>query len=367
MGQSRKSILATLFTPAAVCATLAACGGGDNSEPPPPPPSGPAPNCASLLSGTYRVIEPTFGAASQSKTITIDAPALQVTDQGSVDTIVPNGECRYTDTSSDVVVSSAGVIVARSFNDDLQQQRVAIAFPEQTMSVADIAGTWNMLGANLVSGSSASSALYTGMSGTLTLSSTGQVSGNFCEHIKTCAPFADAITVSSNPSGGFDVVNAADGSTEHLFAYRAPASGDVMLVDVADDGSIAVFTKQHTNSVSTVGAKSASWGTWMNTSYASTAGVSESSFTTTANDAAAGTWTRESDGDGHVETLYANSPRDGYTHRSEGTAATTAGGTVPVREFTALNLVGMGVSVLWLPSLGQPSAPGALFFSVVKP
>src|SRR5262249_4356000 len=93
--------------------------------------------------------------------------------------------------------------------------------------------------------------------------------------------------------------------------------------------------------------------------------VAENGFTTTANDAT--TWTRQSDTDGHFETLSVNTPRDGYTHRPQGTAMTTAGATVPVNEFTALGLAGMGVSVLWLPSIGPMSAPGALFFAVTKP
>jgi hypothetical protein len=91
----------------------------------------------------------------------------------------------------------------------------------------------------------------------------------------------------------------------------------------------------------------------------------ESTFTTTANDAT--TWTRRSDIDGHLETLSVNTPRDGYTHRPQGTATTTAGGTVPVNEFTALGLAGAGVSVLWLPSIAIPAAPGAPFLAVTKP
>jgi len=69
----------------------------------------------------------------------------------------------------------------------------------------------------------------------------------------------------------------------------------------------------------------------------------------------------------HVETLSANTPRDGYSFRPQGTATTTGGATVPVNEFTALLLAGMGASVLWLPTIGNPSALGALFFAVTKP
>jgi len=319
-----------------------------------------------LKSGTYRIIEPNFGAASQTETVSVDAATLQVTSQGGTGTLVPNGECRYTDASSDVVVSPAGVVVVHSFDDDLKQFRVSFGFPEQTLAVSDIAGTWNMLGAHLVSGNSTSSASYGAVAGTITVSSAGAVSGQVCDNITACSDITDTITVSSNAAGGFDVVNATDPSTSHLFAYRAP-SGDVSMVNVDDDGSVVFFSKQRTNTVSSVGAKSESWGTWMNTSFVSTNQVSESSFTTTANDSAGGTWTRTSDIDGHVETLFANNPRNGYTHREQATATATGGATVTVSEFTALGLAGTGVSVLWLPTIGQPSALGALFFSVGKP
>jgi hypothetical protein len=317
-----------------------------------------------LQSGTYRIIEPTFGAPSQSGTVTIDAATLQVTTQGGTGTLVPNGECRYTDSSSDVVVSPAGVVVARSMEG--ANFRVQYGFPEQTLAVSDLAGTWNMLGAHLVSGSSVSTALYGAVGGLITVSSAGEVSGEVCDDITSCSPITDSITVSSNPAGGFDVANATEGSTSHLFAYRAP-SGDVSMVNVDDDGSVAFFTRQRTNAVSAAGTKSASWGIWMNTFFVSPVVTNESSFTTTANDAAAGTWTRVSDIDGHIETLFANNPRNGYTFRQQGTATATGGATVTVSEFTALPLAGTGVNVLWLPTIGTPSALGALFFAVAKP
>ena len=44
----------------------------------------------------------------------------------------------------------------------------------------------------------------------------------------------------------------------------------------------------------------------------------------------------------HLETLLINGPRDGYTFRVPGTAATDDNMTVNIRDFIALNLRGIG-------------------------
>jgi hypothetical protein len=82
-------------------------------------------------------------------------------------------------------------------------------------------------------------------------------------------------------------------------------------------------------------------------------------------DAATGTYVRTQTtigaNDAHPETLTINSPRDGYLFRPAATAPAADGSTVNVREFTALGLRGMGMSVLTLPSLGW------YMFSVAQP
>jgi hypothetical protein len=159
-------------------------------------------------------------------------------------------------------------------------------------------------------------------------------------------------------------VNTTANWTDRAFAYRA-GGGELMLVGIAGNGSFSVWTRQRTNGLSAPGDKSKTWGLWINTANASTSAVSENAFTTLSNDPAAGSWLRQSDIDGHQETLFANNPRAGYTHRPAATAQGNSG-PVDVREFTSLFLRGTGLSVLWLPAVGLNTAPGAYFFAVTR-
>jgi hypothetical protein len=62
----------------------------------------------------------------------------------------------------------------------------------------------------------------------------------------------------------------------------------------------------------------------------------------------------------YPETLFANSPRDGYTFRPAATT-TAVGGAREIREFDTLGLRGMGFSAVVIPSNSRSS------FSVNQP
>jgi hypothetical protein len=359
------------------CAVLAlsGCGGGssDDGGGTPAPAPGPGPECAALHSGTYRLIAPHYGDLdAQLRTATLDASTLRYSEAaGDTDTWAATGSaCRFTGRNgdankTDIVVSSGGVIIARYFADD-GNYRVAIGFPEQSHALAELAGTWNMLGVEHDAGNSLASAHYHGVAAAATLTASGQLTGaQFCDNVSDCVGAPSSVALQPNAAGGFDAVDTSDHTTSRCFAYQA--NGELMMACIDGDGSLAIWTRQRTDGVSAVGSVSSTWGMWMNTFGLSTAATSDNRYTTTASDEAAGTWTRQSDADGHLETLQANAPRNGYTHRAPATATTTTGATVAVNEFTALGLRGMGMSVLWLPGIGLGSAPGAYFFSVQKP
>ncbi len=65
--------------------------------------------------------------------------------------------------------------------------------------------------------------------------------------------------------------------------------------------------------------------------------------------------------DAHPETLFANNPRIGYIFRPSGTALASDGTTATIAEFTGLNLRGMGLRALLLPSQKN------FVFAVTKP
>lgn len=361
--------LRSLFLSAAAACALAACGGGSDDSPPPPPPPPPAvsPTCSALHSGTYRVIVPMMAPAGEYATDLINIDALTGTttavgDPTDVGHLTPaaTGNCTFsTDSGGNVVVSTAGVLVFRS--DEAGAVRMGLAFPEQTIALADLAGDWQMLGYER----NDSTGLFAATSAAATLSASGAFTfTRYCPDVKTCLASIPtlAINLSAAAAGGFNLVNTTQNWTDRVFAYRA-SSGDLMLAVLSGGGSFSLWTQQRTNALPTVSSRSVSWGVWTSPSLVSANAPSLSDFTTTAVDATAGSWTRVSNLDGHTETLFANNPHAGMTFRAEGTATATSGATVVVREFASLPLRGMGLSALSLPSLSG----GAYFLSVTTP
>jgi hypothetical protein len=362
--------LRSLFLSTAAACALAACGGGSDDAPPPPAASTPtpapipipSPTCPALHSGTYRVIVPQMAPAGEYATdlVRLDAvtgTTTAVADPTDVGHLTPTGTCTFsTDNGGEAVVSTGGVLVFRSVEAGVT--RLGLAFPEQTIPVADLAGDWQMLGYERDD----ATGLYAAVAGSATINAAGRFTvTRYCPDVKNCLATVPTPTInlSANAAGGFNLVNATDNWTSRTFAYRN-GSGDLMLADISGNGSVSLWTQQRTNTLPTVSSRSVSYGIWTNPSLVSANAPSLSDFTTTAVDAAAGSWTRVSNSDGHTETLFINNPHAGMSFRPEGTATTTSGATVAVREFAALSLRGMGVSVLSLPTLGG----GAYFLSV---
>lgn len=317
-------------------------------------------NCSALRSGDYWVFKPTMGGtiANQFHGISYDASTHTITNDQQPATpsvIAPNGTCRYLAGTTDIVVSQAGVLVARD-QDDSSIYRLGFAIPKQTIAVSELAGTWNALGFELNDiGTS-----YAAKAVTATVSSTGVVSNvTFCDGASTtstCSAPTPTITFSSNSAGGFDMTSTTVGDpwTDRAFAYRA-GNGDLMLVEVSGNGSLNTWTKQRTLSLPTVNTvQSASWSIrTLSTLIANALNISYPA-TVTAVDSAAGSFTRTVNlADGTVdysETILQNTPRAGYNFRASGSTTSVSGsGTATIRERTSLGLRGMGVSVQSVP------------------
>jgi hypothetical protein len=340
-----------------------------------------ASNCSALRSGTYRVINPTPNSnlAEQFGLLTLNATTLISRDGGSTTdnpVWVPNGSCRYlTDNgTTDIAVSQAGVLVARTSNGGGTTRLLALAFPEQTHTLAELAGTWNMIGMER----NAANTGYTGVAGTGTVDGNGALSAvTDCQNDSTwglkgsdCAvqpgPFSGLRVNSSG--GGFDIVDPASTTASgRQFAYRA-GNGDLMMFGVDGDGSVNAYTRQRTNTMPTVGAATASWNFYAGPLMTSTQIVDVSSNVIASVDATAGSFLRNQIvGTGTVtrpETLFINNPRNGYNFRVGGAVVNSAGATVNVSEFTSLPLRGMGLAAVVLPtsklfllSVTQPPAP----------
>ena len=333
-----------------------------------------ATNCAALRSGSYQVVFPTPGQplAAQYGKISVDAGTLAVVyTDGSTGAWSANGSCRYVDETgkSDIVVSPAGVIVARSYDTTTAAYTLAFGFPAQTHTPAELEGTWNTLGMEY----DATAAVYVGNTASGTFSASGTLSNvSSCMNastwsVATCTTQTSAYpTFQVNADGGFDVIAAgASVASGRTFAYRS-GSGDLMMVNIDADGSFEVRTKQRTNDLPAVGRVSTSWDLRFTNKWLGTPALGESTNTVTAVDSAAGSFVRLAKTvggtDEHLETVLINNPRNGYNYRAAATVTGTDGTTVVnVSEWNNLGLRGMGLNALLRPGQKQ------FMFSVQQP
>jgi hypothetical protein len=327
-----------------------------------------ASTCAALRSGVYRVVEPTPGASLAEETgkITLDAVTLGIVyADGSSGTLAPHATeaCRFTNDGgkSDLVVSQAGVVAIRSFDSVTGKYSAAIAFPEQAHTLAELAGTWNTLGMQYDSAQAA----YVGTTVKATLSATGVVSDvSSCGdagdwNVSACEPVTSGLpSFQVDADGGFDGIAAgATVASSRTFAYRS-GSGDLMMVNVDDDGSFEVRTLAKANAAPATGRVYTGWDLRYTNQWLGTPAVSESTNTVQSVDATGSSYVRLAKTvggtDEHLETVLLNSPRDGYNFRAAATVLGTDGTTsVAVTEWTNLGLHGMGLNALLRPAQKQ--------------
>jgi hypothetical protein len=316
------------------------------------------PTCAAMRSGTYRIITPTSNAtmAAQSSLVVFDATTLGITRaDGSTGTWTANGACRFTDQgagySADVVVSQAGVLAGRYTRDGGASYKTFVGFVEQTHAVAELAGQWNNMNVNQAG------SVFVGNTGSATISAAGVVTAaTSCENTSTwavdvCAdvgptvlPFVPPFV--ANAGGGFDLIDVTTAELiGRVFAYQAGSSG-LMLAGVGREGGFGFWTPNKSVSLPTVGAVRTSWNLDTTASLASASAIYLRSNTIVSVDTAAGSWLRTQKTPGtnndHLETLFVDNPRAGFTFRAQGSSTGNDGSVQTINEFTALRLPGMG-------------------------
>ncbi|GIX52590.1 hypothetical protein CQA4T8M7_18460 [Sphaerotilus natans] len=339
-----------------------------------------ASNCAALRSGPVRVVwlapaglkaDGDFDTISRG---TMDATTLTFTaDNGTVTHLSANGTCRYAGSTglngdpADAVVSQAGVMVMTSKINGVN--RLGVALPEQSLTLADLAGEFNMM--NLEGSPSA------GHTVTAKLGSAGDIVWARCFNedvlARTCTtqwpPFAP---VAADGRGGFTMrsIDPADPWTDRWFAYRT-GSGDLMVLWIGSGGSWGVFTPNVARTLPTVGGSSRSWDMSMDMDrIASSTVFSESAFVTKSTDAATDSYVRTRRNpllvtdDSHDEKIQQNWPRNGYAHRPAGSSTTPTGTTINFREWVSLRLLGTGLSVTY--SVPTATQAGVMSFGVTQ-
>jgi hypothetical protein len=343
-----------------------------------------AATCPVLRSGTYRTINPQIGpvgdhgSASTGK-IVVDVTAGTIAyGDGTSATVTPvdGSPCQFTtSTGANIVASPAGVLAVESS----APMSLAIVFPEQNIRVAELAGDWNVLGFDRATLTDP----LRPVSRTFTLDNAGNLTiTSDCADAKACVTtgLPTGVTVTANSAGGFDTHSGGNVGSR-AFAYRS-GNGGIMMMFVAGDGTWGMATRARANPLPTVGTVNLGWNVGAvnvlsNGNY-QPAGVAINDYnnTITAADPATGVVIRDNVTNfattpmvSRPETIEFNSvagvARTGYRYRRPGPVTNSAGATVNVPEFIAMNLVGMGMNAVALP--GNSATAGQFIVSVVKP
>ena len=295
-----------------------------------------------------------------------------------VATFTANGNCRFTsNTGADIVVSPAGVMVARApigLDDDTVAlsargtTRMIVGLPVQNVAVAELAGDWNAIG--WVRDDATMTFEEEGYF--LTVASTGALTLLKCGSLlladAACAiDTAPLPAFSLNAGGGLNLTSTdpSDPYTDRAFAYRA-GSGDLIVVLPGTDGSLLIMSKQRTLALPAVGAVTASWNVDLRVTGLAADPLYYRTNTIVSVNSSAGTLLRNtSNGASTVtvpQTLEFNRARNGYFHRLAASVTASDGSAAAVRENWALPLRGFGLTTYYLPATsGTGTSANAVF------
>ncbi|MFN9503612.1 MAG: hypothetical protein ACK57J_03490 [Rubrivivax sp.] len=357
-----------------------------------------APTCAALRSGPYRWLQLTPGPLSdgqdivQTRVMTLEAhvPRSRWQGQPEADSVTwtPHAKdaCRFTTAyHADIVVSPAGVVVMRRLlkEEGRASTRLAIAFPEQAVAVADLAGEWNAIGwiDTPVGGASGSPWSHTGVMSRFTLDRQGQMTREDCldDPLSTPAASCRQVTgphpvISGDAKGGLRMVSERphDRGTARVFAYRA-GNGAVMMLRLHPSGDFSWASRVRAATLPAVGDVQTHWNLRVNADGRVSEAMTATTGSVSSVDAATGVVVRSSltagdtTANAQQHTLTMNSSREGYWHRRVTAGKTAGGASYSVRAQWALPLDGMGlVPSIW-PADNSGSTSNALFQLSVSP
>lgn len=324
-----------------VLAMLSACGGGGGSDTNANTNTGGGPtgaaSCSALKSGTYRMVTP--GSSVQTRTASLDATNLTLNLGAASATLTPvaNANCRYTvSTGESLVVSSAGVGVFLQGSGTARQ--IGMIFPEQNLTGADLAGTWNALGF-LGNGITYQAAAFV-----QTVDANGRVTASAsCSGLSACVanPAPDG-QFTANPAGGYDYTATDMTGTARAFFFRT--GGGTGMVMLTSNGVIFA-SPQNVQALPATGSVANFWDVSFAATGLASADFIDSSTTVTAVDAASASYTRTRALDGRIDTIQLNKPRPGLRYRPAAAVTLPSGATSNVAETFYLPLQGLGVTV----------------------
>lgn len=275
-----------------------------------------AADCPGLKTGTLRYVDL---LGSGTGTLAVDVATMKIDGQA-----LAGSACNYTATVNNVagtriLVSRSGVMTMLSGSG--MTGKAMIAFPEQALSVAALAGSYDRVGYSKTFDT------QIGDYGDTEFSADGAngLSHNCPSGAEACAPDTQSKgTLVANPAGGFDYMENGI-SQDRVFAFRNASGKTLLLAQGSDTNtpSIAALVSKGKLALPPVGNSSSYWQFQLNAG-----GLTmqpDDTNTVTAVDDTTGTVTRSFASDSHTDTITYNIPFDGMRYRARN-ACTGAGG-----------------------------------------
>jgi len=324
-----------------------------------------ASSCAWLKSGKYRMISPQDTDPKwRAHVLQVNATGLTITDQdGVTEPVTADGECQFSVDESDaihkVMVSSGGILVVHSQSKTVATDRwLTIGLPEQTLPVAEFAGTWNVASWDPHSG--IATAGYVPQSQEVTLDATGQITAvSECLGLTACAaatgPFPKF--TANAASGGFDMIENGSNNAR-VFMFKT-VSGKAAVVFLDNAGQVFIATRKASlGAVPAVGTVS-NFRQIIWNGNGTIAALNEDTTTVTGTDTTAKTSTRLLASTNRVDMLTYDAPRDGLRYRAPN-SCTINGAANNCSEIVQLPLQGMGITL----TMSVGNNPATAFFQV---
>lgn len=328
-----------------------------------------APDCPWLKSGTYRVLGPYNGnAARRMGKARINATTLTGTDpEGQAFSLVGTGPCQYgiageVGWTSRFNVSSASLAAVHGQSTTTSERNFEFAMPEQTLPVAELAGTWSATSWNPSAPGGTRTFLPTVHE--VTVAADGQVTAlSDCVGLAACSahtgPFSKLVPNVSD--GGFDEILPGGSVWSRFFLYKT-LGGSRVLVVLTPDGQFIVAAPKKPHAALPALGEVGSWREITLNGSGSIAALGEHSNTVIAVDPALRSVTRRRTADRRVDTTFFDRPRDGLRHRAAN-ACSIDGAPVQCAEVVQLPFGGMTLTT----SVGSSTAAAFLVVTVTKP
>ena len=292
-----------------------------------------ATDCPSLKAGPLRLIDLTGGT---SQLMTVDPAKLTVSNSAITYTLSKVAACDYAVTNlsnTRVLVSKSGV--AMFVLGTGKTGFVGVAFPEQKLDVAALAGTYNTFTYSNVAAGGFGDTVF-GVDGKNGLA-------HNCTTISDCATDATPKGgLVANTSGGFDYANDPRGAQARVFAYRN-AAGKPLMVALNSDKSVTILTKQEALVLPTLNRIADYWQ--FNVNSQGVFAISTDSNTVTSADATTNKVTRIFGSDSHIDTITFNSPFTGMRYRNGADCIAAPGKFISCNSSVQLPFGGLQLSI----------------------